>query len=283
MPGMGRITWGWHQALSDWGFGPFAVTILVALIGLGAWYLQMEWSVLISGRRWSPWRTASFIAGLVMIDLALQSPVAAFTMTYFQAHVVQHLLLMVVAPPLLAMGAPLSLYLERIEPREIRVLRILNSRPLQVLTHPVPVWFLYYFSMFAFFLTSALNYAMLHMWVMDLVNVGFLATAALFWWPLVGLDPIPHWRMSPGAKLTNLLIGLPVESFLALALISDPRPAASMYSMSSTRAGAALLWASAAIFNIVSLIPIFVQWLRWDGRRRIRFDLPIEVQGAIER
>ena len=82
-------------------------------------------------------------------------------MEYFQAHVVQHLLLMVIAPPLLAMGAPMTLALQTSSRSgKVRLLALLNSRPFKVLTHPLPVWFLYYFSMFAFFLTFALNFAM---------------------------------------------------------------------------------------------------------------------------
>ena len=149
-------------------------------------------------------------------------------MEYFQAHVVQHLLLMVIAPPLLAMGAPMTLALQTSSRNGRSGSSASSTRgPFRMLTHPVPVWILYYFSMFAFFLTFALGFAMEHMWVMDLVNVAFLLASTLFWWPIVGLDPIPHWQMSHGVRMVNLLIGVPMESFLALALLNNSRPAAS--------------------------------------------------------
>ena len=274
MSGAGRLAWNAHTALSSWVFSPFSLVVLAGLVAAASWYLQAEWALCASGKRWPGARTASFLAGLVAVDLALQSPVATFSMWYFQAHVVQHLLLMVVAPPLLAIGAPLTLFLEESKKSDrIAALAAVNSKPFQFLTHPVPVWFLYYFSMFAFFLTSALNYAMLHIWVMDVVNLAFLFTAAFFWWPLVGTDPVPHSNMSHGAKLTNLLIGIPVESFLALALISDPRPAASMYTMNSTRAGAAVLWIGAELLNLVSMVPVTVQWWRSGARQKRRYDI----------
>ena len=186
-----------------------------------------EWSLSTRGRRWSRKRTVAFLSGLVAIVIALQSPVATFTMEYFQAHVIQHLLLMVIGPPLLAMGAPMTLALQTSSRSgKVRILAILNSGPFRVLTHPIPVWILYYFSMFAFFLTFALGFAMNHMWVMDLVNLAFLSASTLFWWPIVGLDPIPHWQMSHGVRMANLLIGVPIESFLALALLNNSRPAA---------------------------------------------------------
>lgn len=268
-----------HNAVTRWEFTPFAVVVLVSVIAAGAWYLQAQWALSARGRRWSPKRTASFLAGLVAIDVALQSPVAAFTMEYFQAHVVQHLLLMVIAPPLLAMGAPMTLALQTSgRTGKVRLLKVLNSRPFQVLTHPLPVAFLYYFSMFAFFLTFALNFSMTHMWVMDLVNVAFLIASVHFWWPIVGLDPIPHWKMSHGVRLTNLLIGVPVESFLALALLSTTRGAASMYTVASTHAGAGILWIGAELFTFLALIPVFLQWVRFEERKGARYDAQLDAE-----
>jgi len=245
------------------------------------WYLRAQSDLAARGRRWSWKRTLSFLAGLAALDLALQSPVATFTMEYFQAHVIQHLLLMVVAPPLLAMGAPMTLALQTSgRDTKVRLLGILNSRPFRVVSHPVPVWSAYYFSMFAFFLTFALGFAMDHMWLMDLINLVFLFASTLFWWPIVGLDPIPHWPMSHGAKMTNLLIGVPIESFLALALLSTTRPAAPSYTLGSTHAGAGILWVGAELFTFLALIPVFVQWVRFEERKGARYDAQQDAEMA---
>ena len=134
--------------------------------------------------------------------------------------------------------------------------------------------------MFAFFLTSAVDVAMNHMWLMDVVNVVFLVAAMHFWWPIVGVDHIPHWPMSHGMKMVALLIGVPIESFLALALLSTTRPAASMYTVSSTHAGAAILWVGAEAFTFLALIPVFVQWLRVEGRRTARIDAELDAAYA---
>jgi putative copper resistance protein D len=267
--------------MAQWEFSPFALLMLVTVIAFGVWYLRAVRLLAAKGRKWSVKRSVSFLSGLVAIDIALQSPVAAFTADYFQAHVIQHLLLMVIAPPLLAMGAPMTLALQTSDRQtKVRLLGILNSRPFQVLTHPVPVWFLYYFSMFAFFLTFALGFAMDHMWVMDLINLAFFFASTLFWWPIVGLDPIPHWQMSHGVRLTNLLIGVPVESFLALALLSNSHPAASMYSVASTHAGAGILWIGAELFTFLALIPVFVQWVRFEERKGARYDAQLDAELA---
>ncbi len=241
---MQRVAFSAGNAFSRWEFTPFALLVLLAVVAAAVWYLRAQWSVSLRGRRWRPARTLSFLAGLVAIDLALQSPVATFTMSYFQAHVVQHLLLMVIGPPLLAMGAPMTLALQTSSrTTKVALLKGLNSRPFRWITHPLPVWTLYYFSMFAFFLTVALQDAMTHMWAMDLVNVAFLFSATLFWWPIIGVDPIPHWQLSHGLKMASLLIGVPLESFLAL-------------------------------------IPVFLQWIRVEERKTARLDARLDAEMA---
>ncbi len=283
MNGTDRLAFTLHNATTQWEFSPFGLLVTVVAVALAVWYLRAEWILSTRGRRWSGKRTVSFMAGLLAIVIALESPVASFTMDYFQAHVIQHLLLMVIGPPLLAMGAPMTLALQTSSRTgKVRLLSILNSRPFKVLTHPLPVWALYYFSMFAFFLTSALNFAMLHMWVMDLVNLGFLFASTLFWWPLVGVDPVPHWKMSYGVRMGNLLIGVPLESFLALALLSETRPAASMYTVASTHSGAAILWIGAELFTFLALIPIFFQWVKFEERKTARIDAQLDAEAAAE-
>ena len=284
MPGMPethRLGFTLHNVLTRWDTGPFALVTLAAVVAVGVWYVQSVWALSAKNRVWSRLRTVSFLTGLVMIDLALQSPVATFTMGYFEAHMVQHLLLMVAAPPLLALGAPMTLALQTSSrPVKVRLLRLLNSRAFKWWSHPVPTAAVYYFAMFAFFLTSAVDVAMSHMWVMDLVNLAFLVASLHFWWPIVGLDAIPHWPMGHGAKMVALLIGVPIESFLALALLSSTRPAASMYTVGSTHAGAGILWIGAEAFTFLALIPVFVQWLRFEGRRTARIDAELDAAYA---
>src|ERR1035438_9342237 len=90
---MERVYFNLHTALLDWQFGPFPLLILAACIAAGVWYLRADWALATRGRKWKVQRTVSFFAGLLTVDLALQSPVATLTGSYFEAHVIQHLLL----------------------------------------------------------------------------------------------------------------------------------------------------------------------------------------------
>ncbi len=273
MPGMRRVPFSVHSALTQWQSGPFALCVVAVLIGLAYWYLRADWMLAQRGRRWPRHRTAAFLAGLVAVDLALQSPVATFTGEYFEAHVVQHLLLMLVAPPLLALGAPSTLLLQTAGRRtKSRWLAALRSRPVAVLTYPVVVWFLYFGVMFAFFLSSLINLAMHHMALMDVLNVLFLFGGTLYWWPMVGLDPIVHWKMGYGSRMVNILLGGPPEVILGLAILSARTPIASMYTLSSTHAGGALLWITTEIAVFIGFMPVFWQWVQSDERAAKRVD-----------
>jgi putative membrane protein len=277
MPGMGKAPpIDAHTIVTHWQVSPFPLAVAVALVALGVWYVAATRRLAVRGRRWSPWRTTSFLFALLTVELALGSSVAVLTNYTFSAHVIQHLLLMVIAPPLAALGAPMTLALQTSRRSIKRVLlKGLHSRPFAVISHPIPVFFMYYLAMYAFFLTGALNYAMLHMWLMDLINLGFLGGATLFWWPMVGIDPIPHWPLSPGFKMLNLLIGVPVESFLGIALLLMGAPAASMYTLSSTHTGGGVLWVGTELATVLAIAPMFLQWTRADARNAKRVDARI--------
>ena len=273
MPGMSKVHFSLHSALTAWQWSPFSVCVPVALVVIGYFYLRGDWRLASRGRRWPARRTVPFLAGLVAVDLALQSPVATFTASYFQAHVAQHLLLMVVAPPLLALGAPSTLLLQTASrANKKRWLAVLRSRPFAVATHPVLVWFFYFGAMFAFFLSPLLNFAMEHMALMDAINLAFLLGGTFYWWPMVGLDPIVHWKMGYGARLANLAIGVPFEAFLGIAIMSQRAPIASMYTLASTQAGGALLWAATEVATFTGMVPIVLQWVRADDRAGRRAD-----------
>lgn len=288
---MKPIKFNLTTALTAWGFSPFQIGVVIVLICLVAWYLYGTYLLAAKGRNWSNWRSLSFVVGLAMIDIALQSPLAAFTMSYFQAHALQHLILMAAAPPLLALGAPSTLFLQTATKNHKTLwLKILHSKPFAVISHPIVVWFLYYGAMFAFFLTPAIGFAMNHMALMDLINVGFLLGATLFWWPIVAVDPIPRWHMDYGAKLVNLLIGVPVEAFLGITIMMNHNTIAPMYTLASTHAGGGILLSMSELFSVVAVIPIFFQWMHSEDRKSLRhdrlvdsavFDPESEAQAAI--
>lgn len=274
MPGMEHVSFSLHNSLTKWEWSPFPLVVLAVLILIAVWYLHADWVLATRGRRWHSSRRASFLLGLLAIDIGIQSPLATYTMTYFQAHVLQHLMLMVVAPPLLALGAPSTLLLQTASRRtKERWLAVLRSQPFALISHPLTTWCLYFGVMFLFFLTSLVNTAMNDMALMDAINVVFLVGATLYWWPMIGIDPIIHWKMGFGARMLNVLLGSAIEAFLGVAILAMSHPIASMYSLSSTHSGGALLWVSTEFVTLAAFIPIFIQWIHSEARAAARADI----------
>ncbi|MCU1488972.1 MAG: integral rane protein [Acidimicrobiaceae bacterium] len=273
MPGVPSVHFTLGHTFSHWDLSPFPLVVLALSVATALWYLRADWSLAARGRHWGGLRTAAFLSGLVFTDLAFCSSVAVYANDYFQAHVLQHLLLMVVAPPLLALGMPSTLFLQTASRRaKERWLRVLRSDGFAVLSHPVTVFALYFGAMFVFFLTPLIGFAMEHMAVMDFFNVVFLAGGTLYWWPMVGLDPIVHWKMTHGFRLMNILIGGGVEAFLGVAILNNSRTIAPMYSLAGTHSGGALLWVSTEFVSLGAFLPIYIQWMRSEDRIGARED-----------
>lgn len=268
----------WNALLTAWDWSPFPVLVLVGVVAVGVWYIKGINVLKQKGVHWKGSRTLNFILGLLSVDLALQSPIATLAGSSFSVHVTQHMILMALAPPLLALGAPSTLLLQTSSRKtKSRWLAVLHSRPFALVSNPLSAWTLYYGVMYGFFLTPLIGIAMTHMWLMDAINLIFLFGATLFWWPLVSPDPIVRWRMGFGLKFLALVLGVPFDTFLGIALMSASSPVASMYSLGTTHAGGALLWALSEFSIVGGIVPIFFQWYSAEEREAVRLDRRYEA------
>src|SRR5262249_2481456 len=134
-------------SLRSWPWDPW---FLVGLVLTGGIYAR-GWCFLRrrDRRRWHAGKLAAFLSGLIAIFIALASPIEPFAYFFLQIHMLQHLLLMMAAPPLLWLGAPMFPLLRGL-PQPIRVYWIapLLRSPLlrdvfTQLTHPLPAWLLF--------------------------------------------------------------------------------------------------------------------------------------------
>jgi putative copper resistance protein D len=129
-----------HTLVRYWLVSPFTCAVLAALLLAAFWYFQATRDVAEQGNHWPVARTLAFLAGLLAVALAFMSSVAMLPYISFPVQVVQKLLLLMVGPPLLVLGAPLALAVETSSPRLTgRLLGVVRSTPLRALTHPVVV------------------------------------------------------------------------------------------------------------------------------------------------
>jgi putative membrane protein len=149
----------------------------------------------------SPWRLAAFWAGIVSLWIAIGSPLEAFDEVSLSVHMVQHLLLMAIAPPLILLGAP-ALPLLRGLPRTIRgaVGRFLRCPLAQwlgrVLTDPAVCWIAATVALISWHIPVAFELALRSDSWHKIEHACFFATSLLFWWPVI--QPFPSVARWPG-------------------------------------------------------------------------------------
>lgn len=218
-------------------------------------------------RRWPPARTAAFMAGAVVVAGAL----VVDGRRSFAAHAVQHLLLGMVAPALFALGAPVTLALQAGgATTRRRLLRVLHSRPAAVLCSPLVAWALFGGSMLALYLTPlyrlSLDNALLH----EALHAHFLVAGSLFFWPVLGIDPLPR-RLPHAARLLMVFLTIPFHAVLGIALLSSG-PLAPEHSLADHRAGTGALWGAGDLLGLVAVLIVTAQWMSHEERQAARED-----------
>jgi cytochrome c oxidase assembly factor CtaG len=259
----------WGEAATNWQFAPI-VTAFTALIA--AAYL---WGVLRVRRRhprrpWPLLRTIPFMLGLLVINLATQSGIGTYDDTLFWDHMIQHLMLIMIAPPLLVVGQPVTLLLHASRnPLHTGVKKLVRSRPIQWLTWPPFGVAAYIATIVGTHLTGFMNLVTEHDAVHEAEHVLYLVVGYLYFLPLIGKEPI-KWKVSYPLRMFLLFIAMPVDAFTGVVLGTyqtdpfvplEPRtwgPSA----VSDLHDGGAVMWIGGAAIMFVLILATFFQWTR---------------------
>ena len=259
------------------------VALVLQLVVL-AWYLRSVRHLAGRGRSWSPWRTAGFVAGLVVVAYAVEGGLAYYDVSNFTVSVIQHLLLISVAPPLLAMGAPVTLALQSSSPRTTTLLlKVFRGKPARLLTHPAVAFAGLMGTMFIFFLTPLYGFSERHPVLQAYLFLHFLLAGCLFWWPMVGKDMLPR-RFGFGTRFVLVFVSVPFNAVLGLVIASVGRP---LYpagnTLADTQSGGNVLWGLLEVLTVAALALLFVQWAREEERKAVRADRQLDAALAAAR
>lgn len=270
-----------HNLFTAWQTDWMSLTALCIELTIAAWYVASVVRLARRGRRWSRWRTASFLLGTLAVVVATQSGLASYDDSVFQLHVVQHLLLMNVAPIFYALAAPITLALQA-SGRETqqRLLSVLHNRAVEFITHPVLVVINFAGTMLIFFLTPFYQFSLEHPLLHELTHLHFLISGILYWWLIIGVDP-SRWRLSFPAKLGALAVGIPTTAVLGLALTQSRVSVAPLFhTTADTHAGGSILWIVGELFTLGAMGIVVIQWMRVDDREAVRSDRRADAADA---
>ncbi|CAA9396265.1 MAG: Cytochrome c oxidase caa3-type assembly factor CtaG_BS (unrelated to Cox11-CtaG family) [uncultured Propionibacteriaceae bacterium] len=273
-------TWNWPVAI--------AVAVTAGLYIAGLLVLRRR------GTDWPVGRSVAFLAGgLGSAVVATMSVLGTYDTVLFSVHMVQHMVLMMLTPMFMALGAPVTLALRTLPPRPRAALMwLLHSRLAKVLSFPPLALALFIATPFALYYSSfypvSLESSFWHMFM----HLHFVLVGAMLMWPLVGVDPVPG-RVSYPFRVLTLFVMLPFHAFLGVSIMSantliagdwyrgfqrtwGPSPEADQY------LAGGILWGSGDITALAMMAVLFVQWFRQSQREAVREDRRLDRLDAME-
>ncbi|MDQ1556670.1 MAG: putative rane protein [Actinomycetota bacterium] len=243
---------------------------LLGLVIAANLYLLATRRLARRGVRWSTLRTLAHASGIATIAIAMAPPLATHDED-IRVHMVQHLMLGMLGPLLLALSAPGTLFLRVLPPRRrAPVVRVLHSRVARVFLHPFSAVLLVLGSVYALYFTelyaATLRSEPLHL----VVHLHMLVAGCLLAWSLVGLDPVPY-RPAFRLRSTALIIAIAAHTVLAKLLYAHAGSLAGERTSPDTwRQGAQVLFYGGDLVDLALLTALFAQWYVREGHRAER-------------
>ncbi|MCW2832253.1 MAG: cytochrome c oxidase assembly protein [Nocardioides sp.] len=285
-----RFTLG--RVFTDWGLDPVPFVLTVWIVGL---YVVGVVVLRRRGDAWAPGRTLAFVAGMGSFFFATSSGLARYDTTLLSVHMVQHMILTMVVPLSLALGAPVTLALRTLRPAPRRLLLgLLHSRVARVLSFPLLTFGLYVLSPWALYYSGWYDASLASPFVHEMMHVHLVTVGALFFWPLMGVDPLPG-RVGYPFRVLLTVLTLPFHAFLGvtimgqttllgeshyLALREGPMGTWLPDPLDDQHLAGGILWASGDLIGLVFFVVLFVQWVRSSMKEAAREDRRLDLVEA---
>lgn len=270
--------------LANWTFDPVPAVLLIASAVaylMGVHTLRRR----DAGTPWSGWCTVSFLSGLGLIWLVVLGPIGAYDDIFFWSHMVQHVVLMMLAAPLLLLGNPILLLL-RVSSRELRhayIVPVLRSRVVLALTRPVVGWLIFAGVLMGTHFSPFFNYSLNHPLVHEYVEHPlYLGAALIYYYPLIGHNSVPR-HVSPGIRVISLFTMMLPETMTGFFIYSSNYLLYPFYAhvvrpfgpgpLTDQQLAGSLMWAGSMLIDSVWVALAVLEWLHSEERRSHRLDL----------
>jgi cytochrome c oxidase assembly factor CtaG/putative copper export protein len=286
-PTLARLAFDWRF---DLVFGSLAILLAVL-------YLRGVVRLRRRGDHWPVGRTISWLLGCLVMLIATSSGIGKYSPAMFSVHMGSHMMLSMLTPILLVLGAPVTLALRALPtagrrgvpgPREW-LLAGVHSPVSRWLTHPLVTLPLFVGTYYALYFSNLFGWALTEHWAHVAMNAHFLLVGFLFFWPLVGIDPSPR-RLQPVVRLAVVFASLPFHAFFGVALMSTKAVIGAEFYRSlalpwvtdplvDQKLGGGLAWASGEGPLLIVILALLIQWSRHDERSARRGDRRADADG----
>jgi putative copper resistance protein D len=286
----------WSRIFLSYEPDALMIGILVMMVAL---YVKGVIVLTKRGDKWPVGRTISFALGVSVIDFATSGGLGVYAQFSFSYHMLAHMLLAMVAPIGLVLGAPMTLALRTLpqgrtpSERGVRgsLLAALHSKIGVFYTNPIVALLIFDGSLFALYFTD-LFASMMQSHLGHLVmNLHFLAAGFLFFFVVIGIDPNPR-KIPYLVQIVLLFAAMSIHAFFSIALMStttliDKGYFASLQTpwltdlLADQKLGASIGWAMGEVPILMALVATFINWLRDDTREAKRIDRNTVRQAAM--
>ena len=240
--------------------------------------------------KWSTFKSLSFISALIIFLIADFGPIGVLDGVYFWAHMVQHILVMMIVAPLIILSSPVLL-LVRVSSQKFRkqyIRPVLNSSIVKWITNPIFTWIFFVSVLLGTHFTPFYNFALENSWVhLYIEHPLYLTAALLYFYPLLEGNPQPHkvpysWRI---ISLFTMMVPETMTGFFIYASTSVRYPHYENVirpfggdALSDQRLGGSLMWALSMVIDSIWLAVAVSDWFKSEERRSIRVDQEIARQ-----
>jgi putative copper resistance protein D len=274
------------RIFSAWGLDPYLFVVTTWVVGF---YLVGVWTMRKRGDRWPIGRTLSFVVGgMGAFAVATQSGLAAYDTVLLSVHMVQHMVLSMMVPLFLALGAPVTLMLRTL-PAAPRgwLLALLHSRFARVLSFAPLTFLLFVISPWALYFTSWYDASLHSLYVHEMMHIHLVLVGSLFFWPLLGIDPVPG-RVSYPFRVLLAILTLPFHAFLGVTIMDQKQLISAEWYRSlpldwlpdpadDQHLAGGILWGTGDIVGMVLFVVLFVQWVKQSMREGAREDRRLDL------
>ena len=286
----------WSNIFLSYEPNALIIGILVMMVAL---YIKGVMVLTKRGDKWPVGRTVSFAAGIAVIDFATSGGLGLYAHFSFSYHMIAHMLLAMIAPIGLVLGAPMTLALRTLPQgrtpteRGVRgsLLAVLHSKVGLFYTNPIVALLIFDGSLFALYFTDLFASMMQSHIGHLLMTLHFLAAGFLFFFVVIGIDPNPR-KIPHLVKIVILFAAMSIHAFFSVALMStttliDKGFFASLQTpwltdlLADQKLGGSVGWAMGEIPILIALVATFINWLRDDTREAKRIDRNIVRQAAM--
>lgn len=269
---------------TQFAFVPLAM-IVVALV-LYLWGVRRN-NMLHPCHPWSVGKTLAWIGALVTTGFAIFSFVGVYDGELFWDHMIQHLLLIMVAAPLFAIASPLQLAWRATSGvGHVMVTEALRSPVAKFFGHPAVAFLLYAILIPLSHLTSWYNLTLEHESVHNAEHLAFLVVGYLFWRQIFGTDPNAY-RLHPAVQFFYLFLAIPIDTFSGLSLAGTNHEIFPAYFathrtwgpsyVTDLHLGGTLMWVVGDTLMLWPMIPVALHWMHMDERKAERIDRELDA------